>query len=102
MIKDVLEEGRDQMDFNEFLDLMTARVSNKDTREDLKKVFNLFDDEKSGYISIKNLKRVIRDLGENIDEHELQEMIEKADTDNDGQVSEEEFYNIMTRKVVKM
>jgi centrin-1 len=86
------------MDFNEFLDLMTARVSSKDTREDLKKVFSLFDDEKSGYISMKNLKRVIKDLGENIDEHELQEMIEKADADNDGLVSEEEFYNVMTRK----
>ena len=44
MIKDILEEGRDQLDFTEFLDLMTARVSNKDTKEDLRKVFNLFDD----------------------------------------------------------
>lgn len=26
-------------------------------------------------------------------------MIEKADADNDSRVSEEEFYNIMTRKV---
>lgn len=43
MIRDLLEDGKDQVDFNEFLDLMTARVSNKDTREDLKKVFNLFD-----------------------------------------------------------
>ena len=42
---------------------MTARVSNKDTKEDLRKVFNLFDDEKSGYISLKTLKRVMRDLG---------------------------------------
>ena len=63
MIKDILEEGRDQLDFTEFLDLMTARVSNKDTKEDLRKVFNLFDDEKSGYISLKTLKRVMRDLG---------------------------------------
>jgi Ca2+-binding EF-hand superfamily protein len=101
MISDLVEEGRGQIDFNEFLDLMTARVSNKDTREDLKKVFNLFDDEKSGYISIKSLKKVIKDLGENIDEHELQEMIEKADQDHDGLVSEEEFYNIMTRKVAR-
>lgn len=101
MIQDLLSEGRDQVDFNEFLDLMTARVSNKDTREDLKKVFNLFDEEKSGYISMSTLKRVIRDLGENIDEHELQEMIEKADADNDGRVSEEEFYNIMTKKVTR-
>ncbi len=101
MISDLLSEDRDQLDFSEFLDLMTARVSNKDTREDLKKVFSLFDDEKSGFISIKNLKRVIRDLGENIDESELQEMIEKADQDNDGLVSEEEFYNLMTRKMLR-
>lgn len=77
---------------------MTQRVSNKDTREDLKKVFNFFDLDKSGYISIKNLKAIVKELGENIDEHELQEMIQKADQDQDGQVSEEEFYNIMTRK----
>lgn len=89
MIADLLEEDRDQLDFNEFLDLMTQRVSSKDTREDMKKVFSLFDDDKSGFISIKNLKRVIKDLGENIDEHELQEMIEKADQDHDGLVSEE-------------
>ena len=44
---------------------------------------------------------MIKDLGENIDEHELQEMIEKADQDHDGLVSEEEFYNIMTRRVVR-
>ena len=89
MIADLLDEDRDQLDFNEFLDLMTARVSSKDTKEDLKKVFHLFDDQKTGFISIKNLKRVIKDLGQNIDEHELQEMIEKADQDHDGLVSEE-------------
>jgi Ca2+-binding EF-hand superfamily protein len=77
---------------------MTQRVSNKDTREDLKKVFSFFDLDRTGFISIKNLKSIVKELGENIDEHELQEMIQKADQDQDGQVSEEEFYNIMTRK----
>jgi centrin-1 len=51
-----------------------------------------------GYISIKNLRRVAKELGETIDDPELQEMIERADNDNDGLVSEEEFYNIMTKK----
>ena len=32
------------MDFNDFLDLIVARVSSKDTKEDLRKVFHLFDD----------------------------------------------------------
>jgi Ca2+-binding EF-hand superfamily protein len=48
---------------------MTQRVSNKDTKEDLRKVFALFDLDKSGYISVANLRSIMKDLGENIDEH---------------------------------
>jgi centrin-1 len=81
--------------------LMTARISNKDSREDLKKVFMLFDEEKSGFISLASLKKVVKELGENIDEAELQEMIQKADSDRDGLINEEEFYNVMTRKATK-
>lgn len=88
MISDLDADGSGQIDFEEFLELMTARVSDKDTRENIKKIFNLFDDEKTGFISIKNLRRVSKELGETIDDSELQEMIERADTDNDGLVSE--------------
>ena len=38
--------------------------SDKDSREDIQKVFNLFDDDQSGKISVKNLKRVAKELGE--------------------------------------
>lgn len=67
----------------------------------MKKVFMLFDEEKSGFISLASLRRVVKELGENIDEAELQEMIQKADSDRDGLINEEEFYNVMTRKVGK-
>lgn len=42
---------------------MTARISNKDSREDMKKVFMLFDEEKTGFISLGSLKRIVRELG---------------------------------------
>ena len=42
----------------------------------------------SGYISIQDLKRVAKDLGENLKEDELKEMIDWADVlDRDGVVS---------------
>mmetsp|Transcript_56798 Transcript_56798/g.78760 ORF Transcript_56798/g.78760 Transcript_56798/m.78760 type:complete len:81 (+) Transcript_56798:165-407(+) len=77
---------------------MTARISDKDNREDIEKVFRLFDDEKTGFISIKNLRRVAKELGETMDDNELQEMIERADSDGDSYVTMEDFYNIMTKK----
>lgn len=89
MISDLDADGSGQIDFEEFIRLMTARISEKDSREDIRKVFNLFDDEKTGYVSIKNLRRVAKELGETIEDSDLQEMIERADTDNDGLVSEE-------------
>lgn len=60
MISDLDADGSGQIDFEEFLELMTARVSDKDTRENIRKIFNLFDDEKTGFISIKNLRRVAK------------------------------------------
>ena len=78
--------------------MMTARMSDKDTREDINKVFRLFDEDNTGFITIKNLRRVAKELGENISEEELQEMVERADSNADQQVTADGFYNIMTKK----
>ena len=64
MIGDIDKDGSGSIDFEEFLDMMTAKMSDKDTREDIQKVFNLFDDDQTGHISLRNLKRVAKELGE--------------------------------------
>lgn len=66
--------------------------------DEIRRVFKLFDDDETGRISFRNLKRVARELGENMTDEELQEMINKADLDGDGEVNEDEFMRIMTCK----
>lgn len=61
-------------------------------------MFNLFDDDGTGKITLKNLKRVAKELGETMTDAELLEMIERADADQDGEISPDEFYSIMTKK----
>lgn len=99
MIVDLDSDGNGTIDFQEWVTLMTKRVNDKDSRANINKIFALFDDERTGFISIKNLRRVAQELGENISEEELQELVTRADLDQDGLVSEEEFYTIVTRKI---
>lgn len=97
MISDIDKDGSGTIDFEDFLALMTQKMSEKDSKEEIMKAFRLFDDDGTGKISFKNLKRVAKELGENLTDEELQEMIDEADRDGDGEINEQEFLRIMRK-----
>merc|ERR1712167_480920 len=74
MVSDVDNDGNGTIEFVEFLGMMTGKMGEKDSREDIETVFKLFDDE------------------------ELQDMINQADRDGDGEINIDEFYRIMKKK----
>merc|ERR1712224_980418 len=74
MISDVDDDGSGTIEYEEFLKMMTHKILNRDPKDEILKAFRLFDDDETGKISFKNLKRVAKELGERMTDEELQEM----------------------------
>lgn len=76
---------------------VTERYLSRDPEEEIRKAFSLFDEDGSGRISLKALKKVAKELGEPLSEDELAAMIDEFDKDGDGMINEEEFKYIMSQ-----
>ncbi|XP_069607793.1 centrin-3 isoform X2 [Ranitomeya imitator] len=96
ILKDYDSEATGRISFEDFKEVVTDLILDRDPQEEMMKAFKLFDDDDSGRISMRNLRRVARELGENMSDEELRAMIEEFDKDGDGEINLQEFISIMT------
>lgn len=66
--------------------MMATTVQPKDFAEETMAAFKVFDKDGSGTISAEELKAVMKSLGENLTDAEIDEMIREADKDNSGTI----------------
>ncbi|KAL1455602.1 hypothetical protein WDU94_009686 [Cyamophila willieti] len=97
MISEISKDNSGLLTYKDFLHLVTQKMADKDSKEEILKAFRLFDEDNTGKISFANLRSVAVELGENIADEEIQEMINEADKDGDGEINEEEFLHIMKK-----
>lgn len=96
MIAD-LENLGSEIEFEDFLDAITSKLGDKESKEGIAKIFDLFDDDKTNSINLRNIARVAKELGETMTQEELAEMLERA-ASNGREISQEDFFNIMVKK----
>ncbi|KAI9151664.1 Cell division control protein 31 [Paramyrothecium foliicola] len=72
-------------------------IANRDPREEAAKVFNMFDYDQDGIISLDDMRRLAQDIKEerSMTDEEIQSMIEHLDHDGKGGVNLEEFIQMM-------
>ena len=66
---------------------------------EFKDAFSLFDKDNSGTITTEELGDVMRSLGQNPSEEDLQKMIDDVDQDGDGTIDFPEFLTMLVRSM---
>ena len=110
-IQDILlkldEDGTNALEFPEFLKLMTslqlqpvkAKFSQNELNE-MKAKFSMFDADESGTICLLELGKLLRYLGYNPTEADVQNLLNSVDRDNTEKIEFLEFVELMTTKLV--
>ena len=76
--------------------MMERKLNDIDIQAEIAEAFRIFDIDGNGLISPSELQLVMNNLGEELSESELNELIKDADLDGDGQINYEEFLIMMT------
>ena len=98
--KEIPKDVSESLTFEEFLRIVAPIMPKRDTKEEIFKIFKLFDEDNTGKISFKNLKKIAAEVGENLSDEEIKEMIAEADrsTHAEGLIDFEDFYRVMKKK----
>mmetsp|Transcript_37914 Transcript_37914/g.65802 ORF Transcript_37914/g.65802 Transcript_37914/m.65802 type:complete len:159 (+) Transcript_37914:65-541(+) len=79
MVHDVDPHNDGFVDMDTYMEIMQDKYALRDPDEEI----------------LKNMRRVARELGENLGDEEIQAMIDEFDRDQDGEISRDEFKSIM-------
>mmetsp|Transcript_25021 Transcript_25021/g.36943 ORF Transcript_25021/g.36943 Transcript_25021/m.36943 type:complete len:667 (-) Transcript_25021:263-2263(-) len=66
------------------------------TDDEILEAFKAFDLDKNNFIGAAEIRHILINIGEQVTDEEVDEMIRMVDKDGDGQVSWEEFYEMVT------
>ena len=67
--------------------MMTQKLQQPDTEEELKSAFRVYDHSCQGSITTEDLERTMENLHTDLNPEEVAEMIRETDTDGDGHVT---------------
>ena len=65
---------------------MAQKVAKSDSDAELKAAFEVFDKDGNGTISAEELRTLMKSIGEDLTDQDIDEMVKEADKDGDGNI----------------
>ena len=100
IMNDIDKNKSNTIDADEFAEMFTCKLPEVEDRKTLGEIYDyMCDFANADSINLDALKTLNDEFGVGLTDEEMQLMIEKADTNKDGVVSNDEYYTIITKKI---
>jgi Ca2+-binding EF-hand superfamily protein len=101
LFRDVDTDGNGEIDFEEFTQMMLKRQAAgklMTEEEEIMRAFKLFDVNGDGTITSDELRKMMKSLGSDLTQEEVELLIKEADYDGNGELDLAEFTKFMMTK----
>lgn len=90
-------EGAGEVEFDEFMLLMEKKLLDFDPKEDIQRAFGWFDEAGTGQITLEDMQRIAKQVGDDISEDELKAIIAGV-TKGRETLDDDDFMRIMVNQ----
>lgn len=98
MIQEIDSAGTGRINFEQFIKVLTRKLREPFSEEEMKEAFKLFDKDGSNVISAAELRRVLTSMGEKLNQEEVDEMMREGGVEGGAQITYEQFLKMMMGK----
>ena len=90
--------NKNGVDYDKFLTSIDAKVNDKDSREGIRRVFEVIEPENES-ITAESLKKSAEESGIELTDEEIQTILEQVG-DGDTEITFQQFYEVMSKKAL--
>lgn len=90
---DVDDKG--YVSYAEFETVVRKKMQADEDERELREIFRVLDKDKRGEVNVDELRWILKNLGDDLTEEDIDDMIADVDTDGSGWVDYNEFCNLM-------
>ena len=100
MINEIDEDNNGEIDFEEFVAVMSRKVNANYTSDEVKSAFKAFEmDGSSGYVTIDSLRKALMSYGtEKLSLQQANDLLSQLEQDSQGRVNYIDYVNMMMGK----
>lgn len=84
--------GTNKIDFDEFFNRMTAKLTPDDKADDIMAIFEMYDFDQTGTISFENMQNIAKIIGAKETSEQIMTILTTLDTDGDNELDPMDFY----------